>query len=180
MDHSHMRERNYKMVENIRQQNMREQRRLNNRLTTNHGLTGARNYEMANLSYETRKLQQELLKIKQSTPGSVAMISRRHSHSQMKPKAKKPASNPTAATKPRSLSDTTVPVRPAPQESVVQTKEQPVVVAETEAKIREKREKPRQITMDEAQKARYVRHKEKPWFEKELSVQEIFKGKQVK
>ena len=67
MDTAHLRDRNYKLVESVRQENMREQRRLADHLYSLQGMTAAHKYEMASMSYEQRKLKEELARIQKST-----------------------------------------------------------------------------------------------------------------
>ena len=68
MDTAHIRDRNYKLVESVRHQNMREQRRLSDQLYSRQGMTAAHKYELASMSYEQKKLKEELTRIQKSTP----------------------------------------------------------------------------------------------------------------
>ena len=63
MNTAHIRDRNYRTVEIVRQQNMREQRRLTDQIYSRQGMTAAHKYELANMSYEQKKLKEELAKI---------------------------------------------------------------------------------------------------------------------
>ena len=67
MNIAHIRNRNYRTVESVRQQNMWEQRRLTDQIYSRQGMTAAHKYELANMSHEQRKLKEELARIQKST-----------------------------------------------------------------------------------------------------------------
>ena len=212
------------MVETLRQQNMREQRRLQDRLTNRQGMKAAYNYEIASLSYEQRKLRQEILKIKQSTPASASVWSsksgrtntepmRTHNQNhvmlpgqsmqasnqphvqrlvvnhQTQPQCQPPAAQPQTHLPVLHTADCGTHVSHEPKARGRQMNDSGATYGQEEHRaskidpqklnpdgsVRTRNAMPDfKKTMKEAQKARYVRHKEKQWFEKELTVGEIF------
>ena len=68
MDAMYVKNRNYKQVEILRQKNMREQRRFSDEIYGKQGLVAAHQYEIKAMAFEQRKLQKELMKIKNSSP----------------------------------------------------------------------------------------------------------------
>ena len=217
MNHSDMNVRNYRMVETLRQQNLREQRRLDNRLAHRQGMQAAHNYEIASLSYEQRKLRQEMVKIKQSTPASANLwkykpgrastdsiriqqssqvVSAGHSGQAVAqphqrwvdhysgdthaPNAQFPLL-PSADDKCHGSNDTgdksKKHFRIVTDNNVSHNSEQAMEpdTYNPDGNLRTVLAMPDiKKTMNEAQKARYVRHKEKQWYERELTVGEIF------
>ena len=223
MNQSHIKERNYRMVETLRQQNMREQRRLNDRLTNRQGMKAAYNYEIASVSYEQRKLRQEMLKIKQSTPASAQVWTSKtgrpstgpgrpirtpsNNHVILPGQSAAPTTGHVQQTHRLVIDNSSGSTAPQTMQLPVLHSKQPEVSVQVESKSKSSRSvsdsnapynqvkpemkagsektspdatpRPRPAqdfkkTMKEAQKARYVRHKEKQWFERELTVGEIF------
>ena len=68
MDAMFVKNRNLKQVEVLRQKNLREQRRFSDELYGKQGLVAAHQYEIKAMAFEQRKLQKELMRIKNSSP----------------------------------------------------------------------------------------------------------------
>ncbi len=74
MDTTFARERNYRIVEELRQKNLREQRRLSNDFHSKGGMNAVHRTQIAEVSKEQRRIKRELVRIRQSTSTSLGAL----------------------------------------------------------------------------------------------------------
>ena len=69
-----MKERSYRQVEALRRENLREQRRLSERLHSKTGMDAAMRQQVESVSKEQRRIKRELAKIKKSTSSCMGQL----------------------------------------------------------------------------------------------------------
>ena len=63
MDTVYMKERTYRLVEGLRRENLREKRRLDNRLFSKQGLEALHQQELANVTGEQRRIREVSVRV---------------------------------------------------------------------------------------------------------------------